>query len=100
LLKSNKEKSSGYEGVSGMKNWMFKRECFDDQILENFLLNHNLQKNEYNFAQFREFAENSIESPIDFSPLIAKLQKQSSFGNSGAYAPKFSKNSSDYGIEK
>jgi len=62
--------------IPGMQYWMFKREWLDDQILENFLSAHLLEFNQYNIMQMREFAENSFESPIDFTVLIKKLQKR------------------------
>lgn len=101
LAKIKKERSTGYEGISGMKNCMFKRECFDDQILENFLLFHGLENNEYNVAQFREFAESSIESPIDFTNLIKSLQKMNKhLSLIQGRMVEISKSPSDYGIEK
>lgn len=61
--------------IPGMQYWLFKRECYDDQILEGFLVSHLLDYDEQNINAIREFAENSIEAPIDFKALIKKLQK-------------------------
>lgn len=60
----------------GMHFCLFKRECLDDEIVEKFLASHHLQANEYNVSEIREFAELSIESPIDFKELIKNLQKR------------------------
>ena len=56
--------------TSAMLYWLFKREWFDDLILENFLATHLLEFDEYNISEIREFAELSIESPIDFRSVI------------------------------
>jgi hypothetical protein len=61
--------------IPGMQYCLFKRECDDDQILEGFLQSHLLEYDEHNINAVREFAENSIEAPIDFKTLIKKLQK-------------------------
>lgn len=45
-------------------------------ILENFLSTHSIDFDEYNITAIREFAELSIESPIDFKSIIKKLQKR------------------------
>lgn len=62
--------------ASGMDYCLFKRECDDDKILEEFLASHMLEYNDYNLAVIKDFAENSIESPIDFKNVIKKLQKR------------------------
>lgn len=68
--------------IPGMQYCLFKRECYDDQILEGFLQSHLLECDEHNINAVREFADNSIEAPIDFKTLIKKLQKSNvSFGH-------------------
>ena len=62
--------------TSAMQYCLFKRECLDDLILENFWATHLIEFDDYNIAAIREFAELSIESPIDFKSIIKKLQKR------------------------
>jgi hypothetical protein len=54
---------------------LFKREVYDDQLLEGFLSSHSLLNNEYNITAVKEFAENSIETPVDFKDFIINLKK-------------------------
>jgi hypothetical protein len=54
---------------------LFKREVYDDQLLEGFLSSHSLHNSEYNITAVKEFAENSIETPVDFKDFIMNLKK-------------------------
>lgn len=62
--------------IVGMEYCLFKREVDDDAILERFLGKHFLENNEYNIHTLREFAETSIESPIDFKNIIKRMQRK------------------------
>ena len=77
-MRSNtkKKKALNQSVVPDMKYWMFKREWNDDKLLEEFIRSHLLEFNEYNISVIRDFAEKSIESPIDFKNVINKLQKR------------------------
>jgi len=77
LISKFKESQNGNNYLVGMEYCLFKREVDDNKILETFLLRHSLEYNEYNVKTLREFAQTSIESPIDFKNIITRMQKKS-----------------------
>ncbi|CAI2384368.1 unnamed protein product [Moneuplotes crassus] len=77
-FQSNRKESKSY--LVGMEYCLFKREVEDDKILQEFLIKHSLECTESNVNTLREFAESSIESPIDFKSLIIRMKKKSRRG--------------------
>lgn len=73
-FQTNRKEGKSY--LVGMEYCLFKREVEDDKILEEFLLKHSLECTESNVNTLREFAESSIESPIDFKSLIIRMKKK------------------------
>lgn len=75
LTKLKENQSANQSCITGMEYWLFKREVNEDETLIRFLKTHKLEGTQYNIKTIREFADNSIESPIDFKSIIRRLQK-------------------------
>lgn len=76
VSKFKENQSMNQSVLDGMKYCLFKREVSDDIMLKNFLTIHNLKSSDYNMKTLKEFAFISIESPIDFTNIIKRLQKR------------------------
>ena len=76
INKDSQELFFSQSSVPGMKFCLFKREVYDEEVLKTFMTSHWLDFDNHNVSEIKEFAESSFESPIDFKPVIKKLQKR------------------------